>query len=117
MWESSQESDMTEFSDGEAEDCEDRQGSRTIHKSANFVIGWIRCCHQKKRGQICGEVMGMIINRGWDMLNSRNFVDLTGENVQSQLDMKILNSQVSSQERQVEKAADKTGSLNVYKLL
>ena len=27
VWESSQESDMTEFSDGEAEDCEDRQGS------------------------------------------------------------------------------------------
>lgn len=54
--------------------------------------------------------------RGWDMLNSRNFVGLTGKNVQSQLDMKILNSQVSC-ERQVEKAADKTGSLNVYKLL
>lgn len=50
------------------------------------------------------------------MLNSRNFVGLTGKNVQSQLDMKILNSQVSC-ERQVEKAADKTGSLNVYKLL
>lgn len=50
------------------------------------------------------------------MLNSRNFVGLTDENVQSQVDMKILNSQVSC-ERQVEKAADKTGSLNVYKLL
>lgn len=37
----------TEFSDGEPEDCEDRQGSRTIHKSANFVIGWVRCCHWK----------------------------------------------------------------------
>ena len=58
----------------------------------------------------------MIINRGWDMLNSRNFVGLTDENVQSQVDMKILNSQVSC-ERQVEKAAHKTGSLNVYKLL
>ena len=32
--------------------------------------------------------MGMVINKGWDMLNSRNFVGFTGENVQSQVDWK-----------------------------
>ena len=42
---------MTELGDGEAEECEERQGSRTAQQPVHFIIGWLECCHWKHKGR------------------------------------------------------------------
>lgn len=53
-----------ELGDREPEESKERQESRLVHRSVDFVIGWGRIYHgNNKEEQIYGKDMGVITSR------------------------------------------------------